>query len=68
MNRLRRMRLFEICVIALFLILLVSSIIFAAVLHLTQISVTLLLVDFVLALITAVFGSLNIREEEEEVS
>jgi len=60
------MRLFEICFLALFIIVLLFSIIFAVVLHNTQISLALLIMDFPIAIIVAIYGSLSIREEEEE--
>jgi hypothetical protein len=65
-KKLRRMRLFEICCLALFIIILLFSIIFAVVLHMSQISFALLLIDLVVAGVVAIFGSLSIREEEEE--
>jgi len=61
------MRLFEICFLALFIVVLLFSIIFAAVLHMPQISLVLLLIEFPIAGIIAVYGSLSIREEEEEI-
>lgn len=60
------MRLFEICFLALFIIVLLFSMIFAVVLHNTQISLALLIMDFPIAVIVAIYGSLSIREEEEE--
>jgi hypothetical protein len=65
-KKLRRMRLFEVCFLALFIIVLLFSIVFAVVLHMPQISLALLLIDFPIAGIIAVYGSLSIREEEEE--
>ena len=62
----RRMRLFEICFLALFIIVLLLSIIFAVILNMTQVSLALLLIDFPIAVIVAIYGSLSIREEEEE--
>jgi len=60
------MRLFEICFLALFSIILLLSIIFAVVLKMPQISFTLLIIDLPMAGIIAIYGSLSIREEEEE--
>jgi len=60
------MRLFEICFLALFIIVLLLSIIFAVILNMTQVSLALLLIDFPIAVIVAIYGSLSIREEEEE--
>lgn len=60
------MRLFEISLLALFILFLVFSIIFALVLNMSQISFALLIIDFPIAAIIAIYGSLSIREEEEE--
>jgi len=65
-KKLRRMRLFEICFLALFIAVLLFSIIFAVVLRMPQISLALLFIEFPIAGIIAVYGSLSIREEEEE--
>jgi len=62
------MRLFQIRFLALFAIILLASIVFSLVPHLSYISLVLLLIDFVIALVVAIFGSLSIREEEEEIS
>lgn len=62
----RRMRLFQFCFLALFMIVLLLSVIFAVFLSMSQISVALLLIDFPIAAIIAIYGSLSIREEEEE--
>ena len=58
----------ELYVLIIFIIVLASSIIFATVLDMVNISVVLLLIDFPIALIAAIFASLSIREEEEEKS
>jgi hypothetical protein len=60
------MRLFQLCFLALFITVLLLSVIFAVFLRMPQISLALLLVDFPIAAIVAVYGSLSIREEEEE--
>jgi len=60
------MRLFQICFLILFIIVLLLSIIFAVVLNMSQISLALLIIDFPIAGIIAIYGSLSIREEEEE--
>jgi len=60
------MRLFEICFLALFIIVLVLSILFAVVFPVPQVSLALLIIDFPIAGIIAIYGSLSIREEEEE--
>jgi len=60
------MRLFQLCFLALFMTVLLLSVIFAVFLNMPQISLALLLVDFPIAAIVAVYGSLSIREEEEE--
>jgi len=66
MRKLRKMKLMELYVVIIFIILLASSIIFAIVLNMGNISLILLLIDFPIALIAAIFASLSIREEEEE--
>lgn len=66
MRKLRKMKLMELYVVIIFIILLASSIIFATVLNMTNISVALLFIDFPVALVAAIFASLSIREEEEE--
>jgi hypothetical protein len=62
----RRMRTYQI----IFLILFVGFAIVSATFSLTpsfkDISLTLLMVNFFIALVIAVYGSLAIREEEEE--
>jgi hypothetical protein len=52
----------------IFIVTLVASIILAVALNLSQIALPLLIIDFFLAAVVAVYGSLSIREEEEEVS
>jgi len=66
-NKMRRMRRIEICFLALFIIILIASIISGAVLSMSQVSLALLLIDFPIAVIIAFFASLSIREEEEEI-
>ena len=68
MRKLRKMKLLELYVVIIFIVLLALSIIFAAVLDMTNISIALLLIDFPVALVAAIFASLSIREEEEEKS
>ena len=60
-----RMKRIEYLLLILFAIVLVAAIVFGLVLKMYNISLTLVLVDFPLALIIAVFASLGIREEEE---
>jgi len=62
----RKMRMFEMWLLALFVILLLASILSAAFLAIPGVSLSLLLIDFIIAGIVAVYGSLSIREEEEE--
>jgi len=64
--KLRRMKLIEISLLTLFVIILLASILFATVLKMPKISLALILIDFPIAGIIAVYGSLSIREEEEE--
>lgn len=66
--KLRRTRLFQVCFLALFIVILLLSVVFSWVLQLAHISLILLIVDIIVAVIVAVFGSLSIREEEEELS
>jgi len=46
--------------------ILLLSMIFTVVLSMSQISIALLMIDFPIAAIIAIYGSLSIREEEEE--
>ncbi len=62
----RRMRLMEVGFSALFAVVLIVSILFGAILNMSQVSLALLLMDFPIAVMIALFASLNIREEEEE--
>ncbi len=62
----RKMRLYEMWFLALFAILLLASILSAVFLAIPGVSLSLLLIDFIVAGIVAVYGSLSIREEEEE--
>jgi len=62
----RRMKLMEICFLALFAIVLAASILFGVIFSMSQVSLVLLLIDFPIALMIALFASLSIREEEEE--
>ncbi len=66
MRKLRKMKLMQLYAVIIFIIVFASAIIFATVLNMTNISLVLLLIDFPIALIAAVFASLSIREEEEE--
>jgi len=60
-----KMKKIEYLLLILFVILLAASIVFGLVLNMYDVSIALMLVDFPLALIIAVFASLGIREEEE---
>jgi len=62
----RRMKLIEICFLALFAVILLSSVMFATVFNMPVVSLALFLVDFPVAGIIAIYASLSIREEEEE--
>lgn len=68
MNRFRKVRLFEMVFLVFFIVVLLLSAILSIVLNLTNIALTLLIVDFFVAAVVAVYGSLSIREEEEEIS
>jgi uncharacterized membrane protein AbrB (regulator of aidB expression) len=62
----RRMKMIEMYFLVLFAIVLAASILFGAVLNMSQVSLALILIDFPIAMIIAIFASLSIREEEEE--
>ncbi len=66
--KLRKMRRIEISFLILFVVVLATSALFATVLKMLDVSFALLLADFIVAGIVAVFASLSIREEEEEKS
>lgn len=66
MKNMRRIRMLEICFLILFTIILLFSVVFAVVLHMFQFSLALLLIDLLVAGMIAIYGSLSIREEEEE--
>jgi len=68
MRKLSKMKLMELYAVIIFVIILVSSIIFATILNMMNVSAILLFIDFPIALIAAIFASLSIREEEEEKS
>ncbi len=60
------MKLYEVCFIAIFIIVLLFAILSSVVLKMPDISMGLLLLDFPIAAMAAIFASLSIREEEEE--
>lgn len=60
-----KMKRIEYLLLILFAIVLVAAIVFGLVLKMYNVSLTLVLIDFPVALIIAVFASLGIREEEE---
>jgi len=62
----RKMKMIEMCFLALFVVVLVSAVLFATFFSMPLVSLALLLVDFPVAGITAIYASLSIREEEEE--
>jgi hypothetical protein len=62
----RKMKTIEMCFLALFAVILLSSVFFATVINMPVISLALFLVDFPVAGIVAFYASLSIREEEEE--
>ena len=61
-----KMKMIEMCFLALFVVVLVSAVLFATFFSMPLVSLALLLVDFPVAGITAIYASLSIREEEEE--
>jgi len=60
------MKMIEMCFLALFAVILFSSVLFATVFNMPVVSLALFLVDFPVAGIIAIYASLSIREEEEE--
>lgn len=66
--KLRKMKRIEISLLVLFVVVLAASALFATVLKMQDISFVLLMTDFLIAGMVAVFASLSIREEEEEKS
>ena len=60
-----RMKKIEYLLIILFAIVLATAVVFGLVLKMYTVSLALILVDFPLALIIAVYASLGLREEEE---
>lgn len=68
MSRIRRIRRFELIFLSVFAVFLSFSIILSVFLRLSQIALALLMMDFIVVTIVAIFGSLSIREEEEEKS
>jgi len=68
MEKRGKMKSIEYLLLIVFVIVLLASAIFGLVLHMSLISLLLLLIDFPIAAIVAVFASLGIREEEEAKS
>lgn len=62
----RKMKKIELVLLALFAVILVSSVLSATFFKMPLVSLALLLIDFPIAGITAIYASLSIREEEEE--
>lgn len=60
-----KMKRIEYLLLLLFAIVLAAAMVFGAVLKMYNVSLALVLVDFPLALVIAIFASLGIREEEE---
>ena len=60
-----RMKRIEYLLLLLFAILLAAAIVLGLVLTMHLVSLILIFIDFPLALIIAIYGSLGIREEEE---
>lgn len=65
-GKLRSMRRFEVYSLIVFFIILSFALSFSLILNLPHISQILILIDFLVALIVAIYGSLSIRQEEEE--
>jgi len=62
----RSMRRYQIIFLTIFIIILIASAILSLIYQLNEIAQLLLASNFIIALIVAVYGSLNIRQEEEE--
>jgi|Deesub1362A_J573_1020465.scaffolds.fasta_scaffold00262_56 hypothetical protein len=62
----RRMRTYQIIFLILFVGFAILSATFSLIPSFKDVSLTLLMVNFFIALVIAVYGSLAIREEEEE--
>ncbi len=62
----RKMKMIEMGFLALFIVILLASVLFATVFSMPLVSLALLLLDFPIAGITAIYASLSLREEEEE--
>jgi uncharacterized membrane protein YiaA len=60
------MRFYQVILIVSFAVILISSVALY-ILKISRITLALLLVGFPMALIVAIYGSLAIREEEEEL-
>lgn len=60
------MKLMEISLLTAFAIVLLTSVFLNVALNMPQISLALLLIDFPIAIATAICASLSIRAEEEE--
>jgi len=60
-----KMKKIEYLLLLLFAMVLAAAMVFGAVLKMYNVSLALVLVDFPLALVIAIFASLGIREEEE---
>ena len=63
---LRRIRFLEICFLILFITVFAVALVSSVVFQMSQLSFSLLLLDFPIALVVAFLASLSIREEEEE--
>jgi len=64
----RSMRRYQIIFLTIFIIILIASAVLSLIYQLNEISQMLLAANFIIAIIVAVYGSLNIRQEEEERS
>jgi hypothetical membrane protein len=62
------MRRYQIVFLTIFIIILIASAVLSLIYQLNEISQMLLAANFIIAIIVAVYGSLNIRQEEEERS
>ena len=64
----RSMRRYQIIFLTIFIIILITSAVLSLIYGLNEIAQMLLASNFIIAIIIAVYGSLNLRQEEEERS
>jgi hypothetical protein len=60
------MRRYQLIFLTIFIIIIIASAILSLIYRLNMIAQMLLAANFIIAIIIAIYGSLNIRQEEEE--